>query len=138
MQCGSCDGIFTEIGPDNTCPVCREPFKHKTVLLPKIPSIVDVADPGPSPVPQVPAPVADVEVKHQPFHYDVDPAVDHPHHYQGRGMESIDVIEAFDLDFCLGNTVKYVLRAGKKENEIQDLKKAIWYLSRRIEQLEKR
>lgn len=57
--------------------------------------------------------------------------VNHPSHYQsGNGLEAIDVIEAFKLDFHLGNSVKYILRSGKKENEVQDLKKAVWYLSR--------
>ena len=50
-------------------------------------------------------------------------------------MEAINVIEAFNLDFCLGNTVKYVLRNGKKDASILELKKARWYLTRRLEQL---
>lgn len=60
--------------------------------------------------------------------------VDHPSHYQtSSGMEVIDVIEAFNLGFCLGNVVKYVLRCGKKtDDEIQELKKAKWYLEREI------
>lgn len=59
--------------------------------------------------------------------------VNHPVHYQSKnGIEAIDVIEAFDLDFCLGNVVKYVLRCGKKDNEIQELEKAKWYLEREI------
>ena len=44
--------------------------------------------------------------------------------------------EACELDFCLGNTVKYISRAGKKDNIVQDLKKAKWYLERKIAQLE--
>jgi hypothetical protein len=63
-------------------------------------------------------------------------AVDHPAHYQGAGIEAIDVIEAFGLGFCLGNTVKYVLRAGRKGDAIEDLKKARWYLNREIQQRE--
>jgi len=49
------------------------------------------------------------------------------------------VIEACDLNFQLGNIVKYISRAVKKETdkELQDLKKAAWYLQRRIENLEK-
>jgi hypothetical protein len=66
---------------------------------------------------------------------DVD-QVDHPPHYQGKGLEAIDVIEAFGLGFCLGNTVKYVLRAGKKRDALTDLKKARWYLDRAIAQAE--
>ena len=67
--------------------------------------------------------------------------VNHPGHYGGETnvYEAIKVIEAWDLDFHLGNTVKYISRAGKKETdkELQDLKKAAWYLQRRIEILEK-
>lgn len=47
------------------------------------------------------------------------------------------IIEWFDLGFCLGNVLKYVLRAGKKGVELEDLKKAEWYLKRRIQQVEK-
>jgi hypothetical protein len=58
--------------------------------------------------------------------------VNHPAHYKGRGMESIEVIEAFDLGFNLGNVVKYVLRAGKKGERHEDLLKARWYLMREL------
>lgn len=67
--------------------------------------------------------------------------VNNPLHYGGvdNPYEAIKVIEAWDLDFHLGNTVKYISRAGKKETdkELQDLKKALWYLQRRIDNLEK-
>lgn len=59
--------------------------------------------------------------------------VNHPQHYKGKSIECIQVIEAFDLGFNLGNTIKYVLRAGKKGNRLEDLKKAAWYLNREIE-----
>ena len=63
--------------------------------------------------------------------------VDHPSHYGGKDnpYEAIKVIEAWSLGFCLGNTVKYVSRAGKKdpEREIEDLEKARWYLDREIQ-----
>lgn len=59
--------------------------------------------------------------------------VDHPSHYQsGNGIEVIDVIEAFGLGFSLGNCIKYILRAPKKFNALEDLKKARWYLDRVI------
>lgn len=64
--------------------------------------------------------------------------VNHPQHYGGNTTyEAIKVIEAWKLDFCLGNTVKYISRAGKKDPaaEVEDLEKAQWYLERRIEQL---
>lgn len=66
--------------------------------------------------------------------------IDHPKHYGGADnqYEAIKVIEAWGLGFCLGNTVKYIARAGKKETDktIQDLKKAKWYLEREISKLE--
>lgn len=51
-----------------------------------------------------------------------------PKHYQSDGIQVIDVIESFGLGFDLGNAVKYILRAGKKDSEEQDLRKAIWYI----------
>lgn len=63
--------------------------------------------------------------------------VNNPAHYTDGKIEVIDFIEDKRLGFHLGNTVKYVSRAGKKDprKEIQDLEKAQWYLNRRIEQL---
>ena len=65
--------------------------------------------------------------------------VNHPAHYGGADnvYEAIKVIEAWNLDFCLGNVVKYISRAGKKEGNslIQDLEKAKWYLEKRIQEL---
>jgi hypothetical protein len=63
-------------------------------------------------------------------------SVDHPPHYQANGVEAIDVIEAFGLDFNLGNAVKYLLRAGRKGDALTDLKKAAWYVGRAIAKLE--
>lgn len=66
--------------------------------------------------------------------------VNNPEHYGGKEnpYEAIKIIEALDLGFHLGNTVKYVARTGKKNpaKTIEDLKKAEWYLKRKIEQLE--
>lgn len=60
--------------------------------------------------------------------------VNHPTHYQSKnGMEVIDVIDNFELNFNLGNAVKYILRCGKKDNDIQELNKAIWYINHEIE-----
>ena len=74
--------------------------------------------------------------------YDV---VNNPSHYTDSKIEVIDYIEDKNLGFCLGNVIKYVSRAGKKvdsdksaiEKEIEDLKKARWYLDRRIYELER-
>lgn len=61
--------------------------------------------------------------------------VNHPSHYQCDGFEVIDIIEKFELGFNLGNVIKYILRSDKKDDTIQDLEKAIWYLKREIEKL---
>ena len=59
--------------------------------------------------------------------------VNEPAHYKSAGgIEAIDVIESFGLGFHLGNAAKYILRAGKKGDAIEDLKKAEWYLKREI------
>ena len=58
--------------------------------------------------------------------------VNHPDHYQGNSIEVIDIIEDFDIGFHLGNALKYILRAGKKGDREEDLKKAIWYIEREI------
>lgn len=63
-------------------------------------------------------------------------SVDHPPHYRAGGVEAIDVIEAFGLGFGLGNVAKYVLRAGRKADALEDLMKARWYLDREIARLE--
>lgn len=64
-------------------------------------------------------------------------AVHSPSHYTRGGIETIDFIEAKGLGFHLGNTVKYVSRAGFKEDAtLQDLEKAMWYLIREINRLD--
>jgi hypothetical protein len=65
--------------------------------------------------------------------------INHPPHYGGdTTYEVIKVIEAWQLGFCLGNAVKYIARAGKKDQtrEVEDLKKAAWYLQRLIQRRE--
>lgn len=59
--------------------------------------------------------------------------VNDPPHYKTGGIETIDYIEAKELDFHLGNAVKYISRAEHKGTYEQDLQKAIWYLNRAIE-----
>ena len=71
--------------------------------------------------------------------------VNHPSHYNQGEIEVIDYIEDQNLGFCLGNAVKYISRAGykqdyqiqdQKEKTIEDINKAIWYLERRIKEIE--
>ena len=62
--------------------------------------------------------------------------VDHPKHYRGdTGLEAIEVIEAWGLNFNLGNVIKYICRAGLKDSSRQgeDLQKALWYLTRELQ-----
>lgn len=64
--------------------------------------------------------------------------VNHPKHYtEGRKYEPIEVIEDWKLDFCLGNALKYISRAGRKDETktIEDLEKAKWYIDREIRNL---
>ena len=65
--------------------------------------------------------------------------VNHPAHYTDGSIEVIDFIEDKKLGYHLGNAVKYISRAGKKDpsKEIEDLKKARWYLDRYIQKREK-
>ena len=64
-------------------------------------------------------------------------SIHRPAHYaEGRIYEPIAVIEDWDLNYRLGSVVKYVSRAGRKQNALEDLKKARWYLDREIDQLE--
>ncbi|CAB4139064.1 SaV-like [uncultured Caudovirales phage] len=72
-----------------------------------------------------------------PGHIDAqrhDP-VNHPAHYTGHpsGVECIQITE--HLNFCLGNAMKYLWRAGLKNDAIEDLQKARWYINREIERI---
>ena len=72
--------------------------------------------------------------------------IDHPSHYGGANnpYEAIKVIEAWEADFNIGTTLRYLCRCGKKtiggsaeEMRLEDLKKARWYLDREIQNIEK-
>jgi len=71
----------------------------------------------------------------QPIKAVTDP-VNHPSHYKVGGIETIDFIEAKQLNYNLGNVVKYITRADHKGNQLQDLQKAQWYLAREIERVQ--
>ena len=68
--------------------------------------------------------------------------VNHPPHYTRAGIECIDAIEAATTDmtglaaFCTGQAIKYLWRWPWKENKVQDLKKAVWYINKLISHLE--
>ena len=65
--------------------------------------------------------------------------INHPEHYNSGRYETIDIIDSAGHaeGFCLGNAFKYLMRARHKENYIEDLKKARWYLDYWIKALEK-
>ena len=66
-------------------------------------------------------------------------AVNHPSHYTDGEIEVITYIDDKNFNYCRGNAIKYISRAGKKnpEKEIEDLKKAEWYIHHEIERLQK-
>ncbi len=61
--------------------------------------------------------------------------VNHPAHYTFGKYEVIDVIEDWQLNYHLGNAVKYIARSGRKGDAIEDLQKAVWYINRVIEKV---
>lgn len=65
--------------------------------------------------------------------------INHPSHYGGDDnvYEVIKIIEHYKLNFCKGNVLKYLLRAGKKfdDKELEDLEKALWYLQREVDNI---
>lgn len=67
----------------------------------------------------------------------INDPVNRPSHYTDGKIEVIDFIEDKKLGFCLGNAIKYIARAGKKnkDKEVEDLEKAIWYIKRRIKEI---
>ena len=69
---------------------------------------------------------------------EIKDSVNHPSHYTDGKIEVIDFIEDKKLNYHRGNAIKYIARAGKKnkKKEIEDLRKAIWYLNREIERLQ--
>jgi hypothetical protein len=66
----------------------------------------------------------------------INDPVNHPLHYTSHpsGVECITITEHFN--FCLGNAIKYIWRSDEKDDPLQDLKKARWYLDREIQRLE--
>lgn len=69
----------------------------------------------------------------------INDAVNHPSHYTSGKIEVIEYIEDQKLPYHLGNAIKYISRAGKKDpsKEVEDLEKAIWYIRRYIDNLKK-
>ena len=65
--------------------------------------------------------------------------INHPAHYTAGGIEVIDFLEAWNFPFHLANAIKYISRAGRKDKNalVTDLKKAVWYINRYIDYVEK-
>jgi len=82
-------------------------------------------------VPELKEDVSDLLVNLVPHEPKAD-MVNHPPHYKSGGIETIDFIEAKNLNYNLGNVVKYVTRADLKGARKQDLEKALWYLQREL------
>lgn len=81
-----------------------------------------------------------LDEKYVGFESDEEPEkekIDHPEHYN-QGIEVIDFIESWNFDFATGNIIKYVARHRLKEDPVDDLKKARWYIDRLIETCEKK
>lgn len=84
---------------------------------------------------ELPSPSEPITTEHKiEFPCEDNEPVNHPSHYNSGKYEVIDVIEDWNLDFSLGNAVKYIARAGKKDKTKikEDLEKAIWYINRFI------
>lgn len=69
------------------------------------------------------------------YYKQIDDVVSHPSHYTDGSIEVIDYIEDKGFGYHLGNAIKYISRAGKKDpsKETEDLRKAVWYIERYIE-----
>lgn len=65
---------------------------------------------------------------------DYDPVTNPSHYCEGRTYEPRKVIQDWGLNFCLGNAIKYIARSGRKNDTIEDLKKAIQYIEFEIEE----
>ena len=65
--------------------------------------------------------------------------INHPSHYTAGSIEVINFLEAWDFPFHLANAIKYICRAGRKDKNalVTDLKKAVWYINRYIDYVEK-
>lgn len=73
----------------------------------------------------------------QKWHLPEADMVNHPVHYTSHpsGIETIQITE--HMNFCLGNAIKYLMRSELKGKQIEDLKKAAWYINREIDRLER-
>jgi len=82
-------------------------------------------------------PYMDYDIKPQKQEQATNDVVNHPKHYTDTpfGLEVIEITDKYD--FSVGNALKYILRAGKKGDAVEDLEKAVWYLNHKIELMKK-
>ena len=128
--------IYDECGKHNCC----DEYRLCDICYDDAPHTWNIPAPPPEPVERpnfisVDALADDIcnEIKKQ-----ANDNINHPSHYTDGKIEVTDFITDKGLNFCRGNVVKYVARAGKKDpkKEIEDLKKARWYIDREIRRME--
>lgn len=78
-------------------------------------------------------------LREEPIRIPADDPVNHPAHYTAGGIEVIEFLESWSFPFHLANAIKYICRAGRKDKNalVTDLKKAVWYINRYIDYVEK-
>lgn len=149
-KCKNCGKMFEQTGkgrPAVNCPTCRDllnkPKKKATDIKDKVVTIKEEAAVTPVITQKDTADKSLINVKSVSDLYPVNETkdepnmVNHPSHYNKGRIEVIDFIEDQGLSFHLGNVIKYVARAGAKGDELEDLKKAQWYLDRYINEVMK-
>ena len=102
-----------------------EAYPEVTLMTGPMSSEMSPENPAVTPTPTIPAPIVSTPLS--------DMVNRPPHYFAPNGLEVIDVIEAFELNFRLGSAIKYLLRAGRKGDRLEDLEKARFYVAREIE-----
>ena len=80
--------------------------------------------------------ILDEVMEHKNKAMQVDNKAIKPNHYKAGEFDVIAFCQLHNINFDLGNVIKYVTRAGYKDNQLEDLKKAMWYLQREIDRIE--
>ena len=116
------------------CSICRDfEMKFTALTIAEEEAQEHLDNEHSSPVPSLPVHRMTEDIKIEvPF----DDAVNHPQHYNQFDAEVIDIVR--HLSFDAGNAVKYLCRAPYKGTELQDLKKALWYVEDEIKRIEGR
>lgn len=159
-KCKNCGKMFEQTGkgrPAVNCPTCRDllnkpknkvsPKDNKSKKVDKVAPVISKMETTESYINSesakdlyVCASADDVKVSCVTTDKKPNPIanmIDHPSHYNRGKIEVIDFIEDQGLSFHLGNVIKYIARAGSKDDKLEDLKKARWYLDRYINEVMK-